>query len=237
MQGIYKITNLINNKCYIGKTNNSDRRWQDHQRLAITPGHKEYDKALYKAMRRYGLNNFSFEMIEELDDYNTSGEREIYWIEYFDSYNKGYNESKGGDGGSLPGHCTGSLNGRAKLKEEDVIKIRTLYNNGISKSDCYNLYKDKITLNGFTGVWSGRTWKTIMPEVYTEENKKRNEKLGKGKSGKGQRHFSDEQVKIIRQRRDCGESNSIVYKDYVEVGSKSSFDDIWYNRKYIDVED
>ena len=176
-------------------------------------------------------------MIEELDDYNTSGEREIYWIEYFDSYNKGYNESKGGDGGSLPGHCTGSLNGRAKLKEEDVIKIRTLYNNGISKSDCYNLYKDKITLNGFTGVWSGRTWKTIMPEVYTEENKKRNEKLGKGKSGKGQRHFSDEQVKIIRQRRDCGESNSIVYKDYVEVGSKSSFDDIWYNRKYIDVED
>ena len=91
MQGIYKITNLINNKCYIGKTNNSDRRWQDHQRLAITPGHKEYDKALYKAMRRYGLNNFSFEMIEELDDYNTSGEREIYWIKYFDSYNKGYN--------------------------------------------------------------------------------------------------------------------------------------------------
>ena len=237
MQGIYKITNLINNKCYIGKTHNSDRRWQDHQRLAITPGHKEYDKALYKAMRRSGLNNFSFEMIEELDDYNTLGERVIYWIEYFDSYNKGYNESKGGDGGSLLGHCTGCLNGWVNLNEEDVIKIRTLYNNGISKSDCYNLYKDKITLNGFTGVWSGRTWKTIMPEVYTEENKKRNEKLGKGKSGKGQRHFSDEQVKIIRQRRDCGESNSIVYKDYVEVGSKSSFDDIWYNRKYIDVED
>ena len=35
MQGIYKITNLINNKIYIGKTNDSNRRWKDHQRLAL----------------------------------------------------------------------------------------------------------------------------------------------------------------------------------------------------------
>ena len=237
MQGIYKITNLINKKCYIGKTNDSERRWKDHQRLAFTQDHKEYNKTLYKAMRKYGVDNFSFEMIEELEDYSISGEREQYWVYYFNSYNNGYNESKGGDGGSLPGHCLGSANGRAKLNEDDVIEIRTLYNNGISKSDCYDLYKDKITLNGFSGVWSGRTWKNIMPEVYTEENKKRNEALGKSKSGKKQRHFSVDQVKTIRQRRDNGESNSIVYKEYVEIGSKSSFDDIWYNRKYLDVED
>ena len=53
MQGIYKITNLINNKIYIGKTNDSNRRWKDHQRLAFTINNKEYGKTLYKAMRKY----------------------------------------------------------------------------------------------------------------------------------------------------------------------------------------
>lgn len=45
--GIYKITNTITKEIYIGKTNNFIRRWKDHQRLAITPNHKEYNKILY----------------------------------------------------------------------------------------------------------------------------------------------------------------------------------------------
>lgn len=157
MQGIYKITNLINNKIYIGKTNNSERRWRDHQRLAMTEGHKEYNKVLYQAIRKYGIENFSFEMIEELKDYSISGEREKYWISFYNSYNNGYNESKGGDGGSKKGHCQGASNGRALLTEEDVIKIRTLYKNGISRAECYSLFKDKITEGGFGRVWLGKT--------------------------------------------------------------------------------
>ena len=51
------------------------------------------------------------------------------------------------------------------------------------------------------------------------------------------RNFSKEQVLEIRERRDNGESGTEVYKDFVQVGSKSSFDDIWYNRKYLDMED
>lgn len=237
MQGIYKITNLITNLCYIGKSNNIDRRWKDHKRLAFTEGHKEYNKALYCSMRKYGLDNFSFEIIEELEDYSLSDEKEKYWIKYYNSYFNGYNESLGGDGGSVEGHCQGSLNGRALLNEEDVIKIRTLYSNGISKSKCYKLFEDKISLGGFTNVWNGRNWKHIMPEVYTKENKERNSKIGKGISGKKRRNFSKEQVLEIRERRDNGESGTEVYKDFVQVGSKSSFDDIWYNRKYLDMED
>lgn len=235
MQGIYKITNLINNKCYIGKTNNSERRQKDHQRLAMTEGHKEYDKALYQAMRKYGIENFTFEMIEELEDYSISGEREKYQISFYDSYNKGYNESKGGDGGSEKGHCQGATNGRALLTEEDVIKIRTLYKNGISRAECYSLFKDKITEGGFGKIQLGRTWSHIMPEVYTEENKKRNESLGKANPAKKRRLFNEEQVKEIRRRRDNLESNSIVYLDYADIASKSSFDGVQYNRTYKEI--
>lgn len=235
MQGIYKITNIINNHCYIGKTNNSDRRWIDHQRLAFTEGHKEYEKTLYRAMRKYGIENFTFEIIEILEDYSLSGEREKYWISYYDSYNNGYNENPGGDGGSIKGHCQGSQNGRALLTEEDVIKIRTLYNNGIGRGQCYESFKDKISEGGFIQIWKGKTWSHIMPEVYTDENKKRNAFLGLGSGAKKRRKFSDEQVREIRRRRNNGESNLLVFRDYEEIGSKSSFDDIWYNRTYKNV--
>lgn len=235
MQGIYKITNLINNHCYIGKTNDSNRRWADHQRLAFTEGHKEYDKVLYRAMRKYGLENFSFEIIEKLEDYSISGEREKYWINYYNSYQNGYNESLGGDGGSIKGHCQGSANGRALLTEEDVIKIRTLYAKGIAKSDCYELFKDKITESGFARVWLGITWNHIMPEVYTEENKKRNASLGKGTAARNRRKFTEEQVREIRRRKNNHEILTIVHEDYKDIASKSSFDDIWYGRTYKDI--
>lgn len=148
---IYKITNKINQKIYIGKTKNIDRRWKDHIRLAFTKNQKEYNKPLYMAFRKYGINNFLFEIIEEVNN-DKGEEREQYWIKYYDSYNKGYNASIGGDGGSSKGHCLGAANGRSLLTEEDVIKIRTLYQKGISKQECYILFKEKITEAGFSKI-------------------------------------------------------------------------------------
>lgn len=232
MQGIYKIANKQNNKCYIGKSNNIDRRFRDHKRIAFQEDDKEYNKALYQAFRKYGLDNFTFEVIEELKDYSLSGEREIYWINYYNSYNNGYNETKGGDGGSKKGHCAGQNNGRAKLTIEDVIRIRTLYKEGISRKDCYELFKDKISEGGFGQVWLGRTWTFVMPEVYTEENKKRNACLGKSKKAISSRKFTLEQVHEIRKRRDNGELPSHVYKDYQNICSKPCFLDLWYDKTY-----
>lgn len=236
MQGIYKITNLVNNKVYIGKTNNSERRWADHQRLAFTLNHKEYEKALYKAMRKYGLDNFIFEIIEELKDYSISEEREQYWINYYNSYNNGYNETLGGDGGSPKGHCLGELNGKAKLNKEDVILIRTKYAEGISKNECYELVKNKITKNGFAKVWLGQTWKDIMPEVFTEENKKRNTSLGRSAGAKTKRLLSNEDVLNIRNLKKKGESLKNIYLLYQDKVSKSCIDDIYYNRTYKEVQ-
>lgn len=232
-QGIYKITNLINGKKYIGKTNNWERRQKDHKRLAFKKEHKEENKTLYKAIRKYGIEHFSFELIEKLEDYSIAGEKEKYWIKYYDSYKNGYNESEGGDGGSSKGHCSGESNGRAKLTEKDVVIIRTMFKEGCAKRDCYKLFKDKISLGGFTGVWSGKTWRNIMPEVYTKENIERNASLGK--SHKKCRKYSKDEIIKIRQKKKEGMAAREAHKKYFNYINWNTFQDIWYNKHYKEI--
>lgn len=233
--GLYVITNKINGQKYIGQTVHLQRRWKDHQRLAFTENHKEYDKTLYRAMRKYGIENFSFSVLEYIENKNQLGQREQYWIEYYDTYKNGYNESPGGDGGSVKGHCKHETNGRALLTEQDVRLIRTKFAEGISKRDCYLFVKDKISYYGFTQVWSGKSWSDIMPEVYTEENIKRNARLGWSVDQSNKRLLAIEEVQDIRKRKQNGESPKRVYQNYQHQLSKSSFDGVWYNKTYKDV--
>lgn len=203
--------------------------------MAFQTNHKESNKALYCAMRKYGLENFTFELIEEINDYSISGEREKFFIQLYNSYHNGYNETPGGDGGSEVGHCQGETNGRAKLSEEDVIRIRTMYANGISRGECYRIFSDKISASGFGRVWLGQTWTHIMPEVYTEKNKKYNMSIGKGKSSKSRRKLSDEEIKHIRQMKKDGFSLGKAYLLYEKKVSKSTFDGVWYYRTYKEI--
>lgn len=93
---IYKITNNVNGKCYIGKTLGSiEKRWQEHQHDSQT--RKKEIRPLYRAFNKYGIKNFSIEQIEECDE-DILSEREIYWIKYYNSYHYGYNATMGGDG-------------------------------------------------------------------------------------------------------------------------------------------
>ena len=94
MAYIYKITNDINNKIYIGKTNFSiEKRWKEH--LKTYKRENIEKRPLYNAMNKYGIEHFHIEQIEETDN---PEEREKYWIEYYGSFKKGYNATIGGDG-------------------------------------------------------------------------------------------------------------------------------------------
>ena len=94
MAYIYKITNNINGKIYVGKTNNSiEQRFRQHCLDSTREGMK--NRPLYAAMNKYGIENFSISLIEET---NNPEERERYWIECYGSFHDGYNATRGGDG-------------------------------------------------------------------------------------------------------------------------------------------
>lgn len=95
---IYLITNHINHKQYVGKTTGTmKRRFQRHIQDAIS---NRVDTHLARSIRKYGADNFSVELIEEVEDESILGEREKYWIKYYDTYYNGFNETEGGDGGN-----------------------------------------------------------------------------------------------------------------------------------------
>ena len=98
---IYKITNLINNKIYVGQTRFDILvRYKQHKYEAQKG---QLNFPLYAAMRKYGIENFSIEIIEEIDD-SLLDERESFWIKKLDSYvknNKGYNCTYGGEGNTI----------------------------------------------------------------------------------------------------------------------------------------
>ena len=100
MAYIYKITNDINNKIYIGKTHlNIEQRFKIHcqDSQKVTQEHRP----LYAAMRKYGIEHFYIELVEETTN---PEEREIYWINYYNSFKNGYNATLGGDGKQLFSH-------------------------------------------------------------------------------------------------------------------------------------
>ena len=132
---IYKIVNNVNNKVYIGQTMKKPAdRWQCHKHRAELP---EFKTHLYNAMRKYGVENFSFEIIEEccndiLDD------RERFWIQHYKSYTDGYNETLGGQDAkrkySYEDICYLLLQGDSKEEVADFFHCdkRTVYNASVS---------------------------------------------------------------------------------------------------------
>jgi len=95
---VYKFTNLINGKIYIGITDWINKRIGDHIRYSKNTNSK-CRMYLHKAMSKYGFDKFSFEIIEVTSSREELNQKEIYWINYFDSTNSllGYNLTKGGN--------------------------------------------------------------------------------------------------------------------------------------------
>lgn len=170
---IYKITNKINEKCYIGQTRqNVNDRWLTHKR-ASTTNINEYNMCIKRAFRKYGIENFIFEIIEECDE-SLLNEREIYWISYYDSFRKGYNSTLGG-GGRL---------GHLKL-EEKVNDVIDLYLEGFSLRDLAREFNvDKGTIKSFLERKNIKLRETRTYRFSQEDRRKILEDINKGMSRK-----------------------------------------------------
>lgn len=91
MIGIYKITNNLNNKSYIGQSIHIEKRWEEHLYKSSKSSLIQY--VIYK----YGKENFTFEILEECEQ-SKLNEREQYWIKFYNSFENGYNLTLGGGG-------------------------------------------------------------------------------------------------------------------------------------------
>ena len=93
--GIYKITNIITNECYIGQAVDVAKRWAEHAKCGLGIDTPAANK-LYKSMQEFGLYSFSWELLESCER-SQLNEKEKFYIDLYDSYNYGFNSNKGID--------------------------------------------------------------------------------------------------------------------------------------------
>lgn len=94
--GIYKITCINNEKIYIGQGTDIKERFKQHIKNAISSYSSSTNK-LYQEMKKFDVENFTFEILEQLDR-NQLNERESYWINFYQSVAYGLNTQKGNKG-------------------------------------------------------------------------------------------------------------------------------------------
>lgn len=145
---IYKITNKINNKIYIGQSINPEERFKQH-----CEKREKYKSLINQAIQKYGKENFEFEILGLYKDYN---EKEIYFIDYYNSKApNGYNIANGGEN---PPICKGENNPSVKLTNEIVWKVQLeLLDESILRKDIikkYNLTEDEMR-----HIIAGDCWK------------------------------------------------------------------------------
>ena len=145
---IYKATNLINGKIYIGKTVNSlKKRITQHKSDALS---RNSQMVIHRAIRKYGWDNFRWEIIDELRDNEELCKRESYWISHYNSTQPsiGYNSTDSGEGvtglrhsnesknkisESRKGKANGEKHHMSKLTKKDVVEIKVLLLQGKSQ--------------------------------------------------------------------------------------------------------
>lgn len=120
--GIYKIENLINHKTYIGQSRNIENRWRDHKK------DPNYQYPLYRAFKKYGLEKFSFEILEECS-IEELDEREFYYIQSYNSLvPNGYNLKLIGWQPSISWDKAEKLISEIKENKKSMVQLSKEYN-------------------------------------------------------------------------------------------------------------
>jgi len=230
MIGIYKITNIINNKIYIGQSIHIEKRFQEHINEAKNG---RSNMLLHKAIRKYGSENFRFEILEECTEADLDA-KECYYIDKLNSRNRelGYNLLEGGNKGPA---AKGVDSPVAVIPEKIVTKIRNLYLEGYTKKQAYNKINQEcpININTFSDVWIGKTYKDICYYVFDNTYKESVRKRRSLNRSKLKNTESKKYVLEIRNAKASGYKIRDYYNSKFKVKMNyNTFQDIWYGKTY-----
>ena len=144
MNFIYCYENKLNHHKYVGQTNNLKVRYSAHKSQAFNPNSRDYNCLFHKKIRQYGLENFDFYCLEEINsnDQEYIDSRESYWIKLLNSwcrYGEGYNETTGGK----------QFKKNLSISDEQLEEIKSLIKNSDLEfakiAEKFNIYRDFIS--------------------------------------------------------------------------------------------
>jgi group I intron endonuclease len=180
MIGIYKIENIINGKCYIGQTNDIERRWKEHKT-------KQPNTYIYRALKKYGVDAFTFEVliecpIESLDFFEKA------FILGYDSFGLGgYNLTEGGEGTRGRKHSEETKEKIGKSNKGKIRSEETCNNISISKTGLKHSDEHKMKI-GLAGIGRTHTDESRLKmseaqkgRIFSEETKKKMSESAKNK--------------------------------------------------------
>ena len=205
---IYKITNQQTNKSYIGWTAQPIvKRWTEHKKLALK---NKDNRPFYNAIRKYGIDCWNVELLEEVATKEIGKQKEIEYIQLYQTYDIGYNATRGGDG-----------NNNIKMSEESN-RARSIALKGKSKN--YNRMAGKKHTNESRKKISEAHMGMKKPWVkWTPEQVK--------KRSFARRSLTEQQYKDIHRLR--AEGNTI--KSIAEiVGANPDVVKVWLKKPWND---
>lgn len=271
---LYRITNIINNKKYIGITNNYKRRWAAHKS-------GNGCQVISDAINKYGKDNFHFELIKRNLSIEEASELEREYIKNENTLvPNGYNVAKGGygieyvnrfgennpksvltnkeaqyikDNRNIPEYVlyeefsdkisyesfkkcylgktytnlttntkiypfnlefSNQFTSNNKLEYDEVVELRKMYAEGIHWETAFEKYENLFSNKwSFWNVYVGNSYKLVMPEVFTKENKHLHHSLSNSGEKNGRAKLTREDVIKIRELN----SNNVPFREICKI--------------------
>lgn len=226
--GIYLIINTINQVPYIGQAKNIYKRVNRHHIYDYkNPNDSCYDTKFYKAIRKYGLENFEI-FVLELCPEELLDEKEKFYIKLFDSFHHGYNSTEGGQNWSPKifsketelkraetreknKSLQGEKHPRAKMTDTEVIEVRQRYINGESIEQIYQDFKTRYSNKAtFTNIVLGTTYKHVGNIPTESQIRHTNAKLTESQVKEIRKRYAKEKISYAKLGKEYGLSASSV---------------------------
>lgn len=227
--GIYLVINTANNTPYIGQSTNIYERFNKHHIYDYkNENNCCYDTKFYKALRKYGIENFQVSVLE-LCEKDELDKKEIAYIKQYDSYHHGYNSTEGGQNWSSNIHSleteekrkqTRELNNslksenhpRAKMTNEEVWNVRQRYIDGESIKQIYEDYKDRYNNElTFKRIVLGQTYINVGNIPSKNQIRYTNSKLTETQVKEIRKKYANGNITYKKLGLEYGVSEHVIY--------------------------